>query len=55
MIERQDVMIERQDETIGEIRGMRSDFHDHMDRRFARIEGEIAEIKAAIAEIKGDS
>jgi len=48
-------MIERQDETIGEIRGMRSDFHDHMDRRFARIEGEIAEIKAAIAEIKGDS
>ena len=54
MLEKQDVMIERQDETIGEIRGMRSDFHDHMNRRFTRIEGEIAEIKAAIAEMKGD-
>ncbi|HOO52745.1 MAG TPA: acylphosphatase [Methanothrix sp.] len=54
MLEKQDVMIERQDETIGEIRGMRSDFQDHMDRRFAKIEGEIAEIKAAIAEIKGN-
>jgi len=54
MLEKQDTMIERQDETIGEIRGMRSDFQDHMDRRFAKIEGEIAEIKAAIADIKGN-
>ncbi len=54
MLEKQDVMIDRQDETIGEIRSMRSDFQDHMDRRFAKIEGEIAEIKSAIAEIKGN-
>jgi hydrogenase maturation factor HypF (carbamoyltransferase family) len=54
-VERQYMMIERQDETIGEIRGMRSDLQDHMDRRFSKIEGEIAEIKAAIAEMKGES
>jgi acylphosphatase len=54
MLEKQDVMIDRQDETIGEIRSMRSDFQDHMDRRFAKIEGEIAEIKSAIAEIRGN-
>ena len=54
MLEKQDTMIERQDETIGEIRGMRSDFQDHMEKRFTKIEGEIAEIKAAIAEIKGN-
>jgi len=54
MLEKQDTMIERQDETIGEIRGMRSDFQDHMEKRFTKIEGEIAEIKAAIADIKGN-
>jgi len=54
MLEKQDTMIERQDETIGEIRGMRSDFQDHMENRFTKIEGEIAEIKAAIADIKGN-
>ena len=55
MLEKQDTMIERQDETIGEIRGMRSDFQDHMEKRFTKIEGEIAEIKAAIADIKGNA
>jgi acylphosphatase len=54
MLEKQDTMIERQDETIGEIRAMRSDFQDHMEKRFTKIEGEIAEIKAAIADIKGN-
>ena len=55
MLEKQDTMIERQDETIGEIRAMRSDFQDHMEKRFTKIEGEIAEIKAAIADIKGNA
>ena len=54
MLEKQDTMIERQDEMIGEIRAMRSDFQDHMEKRFTKIEGEIAEIKAAIADIKGN-
>ena len=60
MIKRQDKMldmqqdtIDRQEETVVEIRGMRSDLHDHLDRRFARIEDEIGEIKRAIKEMGG--
>jgi acylphosphatase len=60
MLDKQDIMIEmqektldRQEETVVEIRGMRSDLHDHMDRRFARIEDEIGEIKRAIKEMGG--
>ncbi len=53
MLEKQDRMLETQDETLGEIRGMRSDLHDHLERRFARIEDEIVEIKRAIKELGG--
>ncbi|ABK14737.1 acylphosphatase [Methanothrix thermoacetophila] len=53
MLEKQDAMLEKQDETIEELRGMRSDLREHMDKRFARIENEIAEIKRAIRELGG--
>ncbi|MGB9902920.1 acylphosphatase [Methanothrix sp.] len=53
MLERQDLMIEKQDETVEELRGVRSDLKDHMEKRFARIEEEIAEIKRAIRELGG--
>jgi len=53
MLEKQDMMLEKQDETIGEIRGMRSDLHDHLERRFARIEEDIVEIKRTIKEMGG--
>ncbi|MDI9617436.1 MAG: acylphosphatase [Methanothrix sp.] len=51
MLEKQDLMLEKQDETIEELRGVRSDLKEHMEKRFARIEGEIAEIKRAIREL----
>ncbi len=53
MLEKQDRMLEKQDETIEELRGVRSDLKEHMERRFARIEEEIAEIKRAIRELGG--
>ncbi len=53
MLEKQDLMLEKQDETVEELRGVRSDLKEHMERRFARIEGEIAEIKRAIRELGG--
>ena len=60
MIKRQDKMLDmqqdtrdRQEETVVEIRGMRSDLHEYMDRRFSRIEDEIGEIKRAIKEMGG--
>ena len=53
MLEKQDRMLEKQDETIEELRGVRSDLREHMDKRFARIENEIAEIKRAIRELGG--
>jgi acylphosphatase len=53
MLEKQDAMLEKQDEAIEELRGVRSDLREHMDKRFARIEGEIAEIKRAIRELGG--
>lgn len=45
-----DQMIEKQDDTIGEIKGLRQDLKGHMDRRFERIEGDLAEIKSALRE-----
>jgi len=53
MLEKQDRMLEKQDETIEELRGVRSDLREHMDKRFSRIENEIAEIKRAIRELGG--
>ena len=53
MIEKQDRMLEKQDETLGEIRGMRSDLQEYMEKRLSRIEGEIVEIKRSIRELGG--
>jgi len=53
MLGKQDLMLEKQDETVEELRGVRSDLKEHMEKRFARIEGEIVEIKRAIRELGG--
>ncbi|WP_175265814.1 acylphosphatase [Methanothrix thermoacetophila] len=53
MLGKQDLMLEKQDETVEEFRGVRSDLKEHMEKRFARIEGEIAEIKRVIRELGG--
>jgi len=53
MLEKQDRMLEKQDETLGEIRGMRSDLQEYMEKRLSRIEGEIVEIKRSIRELGG--
>jgi len=47
------MMLEKQDETLGEIRGMRSDLQEYMERRLSRIEEEIVEIKRSIRELGG--
>ncbi|MEI8003250.1 MAG: acylphosphatase [Methanothrix sp.] len=49
---RMDKMLDKQDETIGEIKGLRRDLKDHMNQRFEYIEGELAEIKSALR-VKG--
>ncbi len=38
------------DDTIREIKGLRSDLKDHMDQRFEGMESELAEIKCALKE-----
>ena len=38
-------MLEKQDETIGEIKSLRVDLNEYMERRFDKIEDEIAMIK----------
>jgi len=48
-----DQTLDRQDETIDEIRGMRSDLHESANKRLARIEEEIVEIKRSIRELGG--
>ena len=48
MLEKQDLMLEKQDETIGEIRGLREDLKSYMEERFNTIEGEIGVIKAKL-------
>jgi len=53
MLEKQDRTIETQDETLDEIRGMRSDLHESANKRLARIEEEIVEIKRSIRELGG--
>jgi hypothetical protein len=45
-------MIEKQDETTGEIRGLRSDLKSYMDMRFKRIEADLAELKEMKAALK---
>jgi acylphosphatase len=53
MLEKQDRTIETQDETLDEIRGMRSDLHENANKRLARIEDDIVEIKRSIRELGG--
>ncbi len=50
MLEKQDSMLEKQDSTIGEIQGLRLDMKSYMNQRFERIEADLAELKAAMAE-----
>jgi acylphosphatase len=40
-----DQMLEKQDETIEEIHGLRTDLKSHMDMRFKRIEADLADLK----------
>jgi len=41
-------MLDKQDETTGEIKGLRSDIRSLMDDRMKKIEAEIVEIKDAL-------
>lgn len=47
-----DLMIGRQGELLQEIKGVRSDFKGYLDKRFDKVEGEMAEIKGAL-KVKG--
>lgn len=46
----QDRMLDKKDETTGEIREQRTDLQDHIEMRFARIETELAEVKKVLRE-----
>jgi len=48
MAQQQGIMIQKQDETIGEIRSFREDLKSYMDSRFAYIYREIDAIKARL-------
>jgi hypothetical protein len=48
MLDKQDLLIDKQDETTGEIRGLRTDLKDHIDLRFQRIETDLGEVKTAL-------
>ena len=50
MLEKQDSMLEKQDSTLSEIQGLRLDMKGYMNQRFERIEADLAELKAAMAE-----
>jgi len=52
-VENQDKMLDNQKETVEEIRGVRSELHEYLDKRFTRLEGEIGKIKKAIEELDG--
>ncbi len=47
-----DLMLGKQGELLDEIKGARSDFKGYLDKRFERVEGEMAEIKGAL-KVKG--
>ncbi len=47
-----DHMLDKQDETTEEIRGLRVDLKSYMDRRFKRIEADLAELKEMKAALK---
>ncbi len=48
MLEMQEKILGKQDETIKEIRALREDLKAWVEERFSKIEKEIAEIKARI-------
>ena len=48
MLGKQDMVLEKQDETLGEIKGLREDLKTYLEERFKRIGREIEEIKAKI-------
>ena len=48
MLDKQDLLIDKQDETTGEIRELRTDLKSHIDLRFHRIETDVAEVKTAL-------
>ncbi len=50
MLEKQDSMLEKHDSTLSEIQGLRLDMKSYMNQRFERIEADLAELKAAMAE-----
>ena len=41
-------MLEKQDETINEIKGLREDLKSYMEKRFDRLEHEVMAIKAKL-------
>ena len=45
MLGKQDQMLDKQDATIGEIRGLRIDLKSYMDMKFQRIEADLEELK----------
>jgi acylphosphatase len=47
-----DQTLDKQDETIEEVRGLRVDLKSYMDRRFKRIEADLAELKEMKAALK---
>jgi acylphosphatase len=47
-----DQTLDKQDETVEEIRGLRVDLKSYMDRRFKRIEADLAELKEMKAALK---
>ena len=48
MLEKQDLMLEKQETLIGEVRNLREDLKTYMDERFRKLETEVARIKEKI-------
>jgi len=48
MLEKQDSLLGKQDETLSEVKGLREDLKSYMEERFERIEHEISVIKEKI-------
>ena len=43
-------MLDRQDETTGEVQGLRSDLKESLDVRLDRMEADLGEVKSALRE-----
>ena len=46
----QDQMLDKQDETKGEVRGLRSDLKESLDVRLSRMEADLSDVKSALRE-----